>query len=125
MPASGKIFRVRRQQDTFVVSPQGEAPGFRTAALEAELNRLLKQLDDPQPVNLIVDLGGTNYYGSAMIGAIFELRRKVLGGGGRAVLCHASEDMLDILRVLKLDREWPYVATRAEAFARLRAPEDG
>jgi anti-anti-sigma factor len=124
MPTSRKVFRVRRQKNTVIVSPQGEAPGFRTAALETELNRLLRQLDELQPVNLIVDLGGTNYYGSAMIGAIFELRRKVLGGGGRAVLCNASEAMLDVLRVLKLDREWPYVATRAEAFARLRAPED-
>lgn len=120
---AARIFRVRRQKDAVVITPQGEAPGFRVAALEAELNRLLKLLDGQRPVNLIVDLGGTRHFGSAMIGAIFELRRKVLRDGGRAVLCNASEEMLAVLRVLKLDREWPYVATRSEAQQLLRSPE--
>ena len=68
---------------------------------------------------LLVDLGGTEYFGSAMIGAIFELRRPVVQNGGRAALCNASPQMHEVLRVLKIDSEWPYFETREAALEAL------
>ena len=115
------IFVTKRLDETLLIMPQSETAGFSDADLQRALQKVLKQLDKPGVENLVVDLGGKNYFGSAMIGAIFQLRMQARQTGGRAALCNASEEMLDVLRILKMGSEWPYFASRDEALASIEA----
>ena len=101
-----KIFLAELSGNTLVVHPQGDAAGFRHADISNELKTLLALVDDPQVVNLVVDFGRANYFGSLVIGAVNNLGVKVRNAGGRIGICDTSDEMLEALRILKLDAIW-------------------
>lgn len=101
-----KVFPVSMDGNVVVVEPQGDAVSFRDSDVSGELNTVLQLLDHLGPANLLVDLSSDDYYGSTMIGAINQMGTKVHDAGGRIALCEASDQMLDVLRIMKLDELW-------------------
>ncbi len=116
-----KIFRVERDAETLILIPQANGFGFRYSDLQVESNVVRRLLDQTGVVNLVVDLGLLDYFGSEFIGAIIGLARHVSDVGGRAVLCNASERMLEVLETMKLAKLWPYFATREAALESLES----
>lgn len=106
-----KVFLADLQGDTMVVTPQGDAAGFREADIAIELKTLLELVTDPRVANLVVDFGRSNYFGSVIIGAVHNLGVKVRSGGGKLGMCDVSEEMLETLRTLKLDTIWTHYDT--------------
>lgn len=101
-----KVFPVEQAGRTLIVTPKGDAVSFRDSDVAQELNTLMEVLEHFGPVSLLVDLSGHDYYGSTMIGAIHNLGTKVQESGGQMVLCGASNQMLDVLRIMHLDSLW-------------------
>ena len=101
-----KIFPAELSGDTLIVRPQGDAAGFRQSDLPMELHTLLALVDEPQVDNLLIDFGRADYFGSVVIGAIHSLGVKVRNAGGRVGICDTSDEMLETLRILKLDAIW-------------------
>jgi anti-anti-sigma regulatory factor len=101
-----KVFAVEMQGSIVIVQPMGDAVSFRDSDVCGELNTVLQILDQLGPVNLLIDLGTDEYYGSTIIGAINQMGMKVRDAGGRVALCEASEQMLDVMRIMKLDELW-------------------
>ena len=107
-----KVFPVEMHGSTVVVAPKGDAVSFRDSDVLGELNTVLEILDHLGPVNLLIDLSGDDYYGSTIIGAINNMATKVRDAGGRVALCAASQQMLDVLKIMKLDQLWMNFDTR-------------
>jgi anti-anti-sigma regulatory factor len=103
-----KVFAAELQGDTMVVSPQGDAAGFRDSDIAIELKTLMELANDPRVANLVVDFGRSNYFGSVIIGAVHNLGVKVRAGGGKLGMCEISDEMLETLRTLKLDTIWTH-----------------
>ncbi len=101
-----KVFAVEMQGSVIVVQPRGDAISFRDTDVFGELNTVMQVLDSLGPINLLIDLSSDEYYGSTIIGAINQMGLKVRDAGGRVALCGASDQMLDIMRVMKLDELW-------------------
>lgn len=101
-----KVFPVEMHGNVLVVLPQGDAVSFKDADVSCELNTVLEIIDHMGNVNLLVDLSSGDYYGSTIIGAINQMGMKVREAGGRVALCEASDQMLDVLRIMKLDELW-------------------
>ena len=101
-----KVFPVEMHGNILVVLPQGDAVSFRDADVSCELNTVLEIIDQMGKVSLLVDLSSGDYYGSTIIGAINQMGMKVREAGGRVALCEASDQMLDVLRIMKLDELW-------------------
>ena len=110
-----KAFPAELRKETLVVSPAGDAVGFRELDLNKEIKTLLEILDQPEVKNLVVDLGTSKYYGTIIIGAFNVLGTKVRETGGKIAMCNASEDMRGILRVMNLDTLWPHYDSLKEA----------
>lgn len=110
-----KVFLAELQGDTMIVSPQGDAAGFRDTDISHELKTLLELVDDPRVANLLVDFGRSNYFGSIIIGAIHNLGVKVRAGGGKLGMCDISDEMLETLKTLKLDTIWTTYDSRKAA----------
>ena len=102
-----------------VVAPKGDAVSFRDSDVVGELNTVLEILDHLGPVDLLIDLSGDDYYGSTIIGAINNMASKVRDAGGRVALCAASQQMLDVIRIMKLDQLWMNFDTRKIALKAL------
>ncbi len=70
---------------------------------------------------MVVDLSGVGFAGSAALGNFTALHRIVRQNGGRIVFCDVDPTVFDVFRVSKLDNLFDFVADRAAA---LRAITD-
>ena len=112
---SQKVFQSERQQDTLVVTPSRDSLEVMESDLRREVDALHRLLDTPGVINVVIDVGNAPHYGSLIIGALMALCKKANDRGGMAVFCNASQGMLDMLQIMKIDSVMPYFATRSEA----------
>lgn len=118
MPVSGPIvpthvYLADLYGDTLVVKPRGDAAGFSSQAVTSETAQIDQWLKEPAVKHLAVDMSGTNYVGSVILGMLVRWSQAIRSRGGRAALCGASPDMQDVLRLMKLDAMWEQFPTRA------------
>jgi anti-anti-sigma factor len=106
-----RVYLVDLVGDTLVVKPRGDAAGFSGQAVNSEMATITTIVRDPAVKHLIVDLGNGNYFGSIILGSLVQLNQQVRSQGGRVGLCTASTDMLDVLRLMKLDQMWEMFPT--------------
>ena len=100
---------------TLVVTPQGDAVGFRYNQIHTETNGLTELLDKHPVTNLIIDFGAVEIVGSIIISSIVRLARKINDRQGKAAFCNASSTMQDVVQTMNLTRLWPYFDSREAA----------
>lgn len=116
-----KIFQVQQIENTLVITPQGEGSAFRYQDLHLETNAVRAKLAAPEIRNLIIDLSQMSYFGSEFIGALVSLLRETRTRKGKACICSASPQMLQVLQNMSLFKLWPYYETQDQAAAELAA----
>jgi anti-anti-sigma factor len=107
-----KVFLAEQEGNTLVVTPRGDAIGFRDSDVTGELKTVLALAGSPGIINLVVDLGSSDYFGSTMIGAINQLGSQFRYIGGRVALCNLSPQMNDMLEIMHLKELWMIFDTR-------------
>lgn len=124
MTVNTKAFDVSVQRHAVVISPQGDALSYRDIDLQREGEEVRIFLKEKNVLRLVVDLERSNYFGSLMIGMLNSFGLQVKEQGGKMVLCNASEDMLAILKVMKIDTLWPHYPSQSKAIKALRANKE-
>jgi anti-anti-sigma factor len=114
-----RVYKTEKLGDALVVTLQGDSPGFGIAAVQSEMSTVINLAKSPEVHNLIVDISGSNYYGSLILGEIVNLGQVVRDKGGRIALAGASSDMKEILRMMRLDAMWERYPTRTMALRAL------
>lgn len=109
-----KLFRVEQIGDVIVVVPEGDGSSFRYQDLHTEANAIRGHLTRPGNKHLIIDLQKMAYFGSEFIGALVSMLRETRNRGGKAMICSANAQMLQVLQNMSLCRLWPYHPTREE-----------
>jgi anti-anti-sigma factor len=112
-----KLFEVEQVGETVIVSPRGQANGFRYHDLHAEANSVRGFLLQPGRRNVIMDMSQMEYCGSEFIGSLVSMLRESRNRGGKSVFCRANPQMHKVLDNMSLFKLWPYFATREEALA--------
>jgi anti-anti-sigma factor len=107
-----KVFLADVEGRTLVVTPRGDSIGFRDTDVAGELKTLLSLPGTPGIVNLVIDLGSSDYFGSTMIGAINQLGTRFRDVGGRIALCDLSPQMSEMLEIMHLSDLWMKFDTR-------------
>ncbi len=75
--------------------------------------------------DLVVDLNGVMYAGSASLGGFLALHRLARQQGGHVVFCHVDENVHEVFRISKLSPMFTFVEDRAAALAFLaRSPDE-
>jgi len=115
-----KIFLVEFKRDTLIVTPQGDAIGFRSSDVVKEAETLAELPDDPKVQHLVIDLERSSYFGSAIIGALSGVAAKIHDAGGRVAVCNVAPDMESMLQIMKLHIIWQPCDTRKEALKAVR-----
>jgi stage II sporulation protein AA (anti-sigma F factor antagonist) len=93
----------------------------------APVQELRKQFDEHlrhggRP-DIVVDLLGVGFAGSAALGGFVALQRTSRAKGGRMVFCNVDPTVLEVFRVSKLESLYTFSADRASAFASLTQDE--
>jgi anti-anti-sigma factor len=86
-------------------------------ALRTHFESHLKARGRPE---LIVDLSGVGFAGSAALGNFVALHRLARQNGGRLVFCNVDPTVLEVLRGSKLDALFEFAADRSAALAAVK-----
>ena len=113
----GPIFQREFRGNTLILIPHRPLGGLNEVEIVGETNELVNFIQQSGPLNLIFDLQNGEYLGTALIGAIVRLWKRVALAGGRMALCAISDPVFQILRITKLHTVWPIYTTRDEALA--------
>lgn len=72
---------------------------------------------------VVVDLLGVGFAGSAALGYFVGLQRVARSKNGRVIFCNVDPTVYDVFRVSRLDPLFSFVSDRAAALALASAPE--
>ena len=72
--------------------------------------------------DLVIDLNGVTYAGSAALGGFIVLHRLSSQHGGRLVFCNVDDNVFEVFRVSKLSTLFAFVKDRPAALALLLVP---
>lgn len=120
--APGHIFARESLGNTLVLNPMMHLGSLHEPEIVHETDDLLEFINKPgdAPPNLVIDLALGDYLGTAMLGAVVKLWKRVSQRGGRLALCNVSENVIQVLRVTKLHTIWPIYTTRDQALAAIQ-----
>lgn len=111
----GPVFVREIQGVALVLTPHGPLGNLHETEIVQETTEILEFVNHSSPTNLVIDLQQGDYAGSAFIGAVIRLWKRVGQNGGRLALCHVSENVIQVLRASKLHTTWPIYISRDEA----------
>jgi anti-anti-sigma factor len=116
-PGDGKIFSREVAGNTLILTPLTQLGSLLEPEIVHETEDLLAFLNHSSSVNILIDLAQGTYLGTAMLGAIVKLWKRVALRGGHLALCNVSDGVQMVLRATKLQTVWPIYGTRSEALA--------
>jgi anti-anti-sigma factor len=85
--------------------------------LRAAYEAHLKNRGRPE---VVVDLAGVGFAGSAALGNFVAIHRQARQRGGRLVLCNVDPTVREVLRASKLDALFEFAGDRAAALLRIK-----
>ncbi len=97
--------------DARVVSIYGELDLWRAPELQSEL---LDAIDDPTS-GIVVDLTGTTFIDSTVVGVLLDVRKRLLRDGRRLALVCVDRNLVKLFEITGLDRIFRIVPSVAEA----------
>ena len=99
----------------YVVVLCGEVDLYTAPELKQELHRLVGE----GATRLVVDMSETTFVDSTTLGVLLSVLKRVRPEGGSVVLVCPDRNVRRIFEITLLDRVFPIVDTREEAFAEL------
>jgi anti-sigma B factor antagonist len=90
-------------------------------ALEAAAAELLEIAQSADPPMIVVDMGRTKLFGSAFLGTLFRVWRRLTANGGNLSVCCATGPCAEVLAVTQVDRLWNLFDTRDAAVESLKS----
>jgi anti-anti-sigma factor len=114
-----EYFQVKRHGDLAVIVPSPEVEHLPESLIQPAAAMVLAPLKDDPPNNLIVDLEGVRYFGSAFITFLLRCHLIVKQRGSELVLAGVNDRIRELLRTTQLDTIWALYSSRSEAIEAL------
>lgn len=104
------------KQDGVTVIVLGEQyDNLDEPALEAAATELLEIAQAADPPLIVVDMGRTKFFGSAFLGTMFRVWRRLTTRSGKLCVSCATGPCAEVLQVTQVDRLWNLFETREAA----------
>ncbi|WP_439625285.1 STAS domain-containing protein [Gemmata sp.] len=118
-----EFFQVRRHGDIAVIIPSPQIEHLPETLLQPAAQMVLAPLKENPPNQIIVDLSGVNYFGSAFITFLLRCHLMAKQRGSELVLAGVNKQIRELLRTTALDTLWALYDTTAEAIDELGATD--
>lgn len=116
---ANEYFQVKRHGDVAVIVPSPEVEQLPESLIQPAAQMVLAPLKDDPPSNLIIDLSGVRYFGSAFITFLLRCHLLVRNQGSELVLSGVNSRIRELLKTTALDTLWALYDTRQEALEAL------
>ena len=120
---ANEYFQVKRHGDVAVIVPSPEVEQLPESLIQPAAQMVLAPLKDDPPSNLIVDLAGVRYFGSAFITFLLRCHLLTRQRGSELVLSGVNPRIRELLKTTALDTLWALYDTRQEALEALTGSE--
>jgi anti-sigma B factor antagonist len=112
-------FSTRDESDALIIIFDNAAGlnDFRNNALRDAIYELVQNRQEPR---VALDLLKVDYLSSSAVAILVGLKRRVDTRNGKMVLFHVQPIVRDLLKVMKLDRYFPFADDEHTAIASLR-----
>lgn len=110
---------LKRDEVTVVVLDE-QYDNLDEPALEAASAQLLELALSADPPLIVVDMSRTKFFGSAFLGILFRVWRRLTTRNGKLCVCGATGTCADVLKVTQVDRLWNLFETREAAVESLK-----
>ena len=117
MTTQTRVFSVDIVENVVIVTPNGDATGFRYQDIHTATNSLVDSIRRQRISRMVVDFGEVEIVGSIMISSIIKLARSIADQRGTAAFCNSSETMRDVISTMNLTKLWAHYDSRDEAVA--------
>lgn len=111
---------LEREGVTIVLLAQ-EYDNLDEPALEASANELLSLAQDVAPPRLVLDMTRTRFFGSAFLGCLFRVWRRLTKRGGTLTVCCATGVCREVLDVTHTGQLWKIYDSQDEAVEALKS----
>jgi anti-anti-sigma factor len=108
------------EHDLLIVEPKPDLNRATSTRYEDELKCTFHSLSaDPEFRSVVVDLGQTHFFSSALLGFLIALWKITKRRGGGLAMCGVSAFGHSVLQVAHLHKLWPIVRSREDAIRSL------
>ncbi len=121
MTTQTQVFSVDIIENVVIVSPNGDANGFRYQDIHTATNSLVDSIRRQRIARMVVDFGEVDIVGSIMISSIIKLARSIADQQGTAAFCNSSESMREVISTMNLTKLWAHYDSRDEAVSAVSA----
>lgn len=115
MTDSSDDFRLEWHGNTVVIIPAADVESMRWDLIEQSAEVVMAPLRETEVPIVIFDLSEVNYFGSVFLALLLRCHKFVKSRGGELVLCGASPNARELMRITALDTLWAIYDTREEA----------
>ena len=113
---------VRQEQGVTVVELlDKDIPKYDEQANNEIAQALFAMAQPTSPVKMVVDFGRVGYVGSAMLGTLIRLSKRIHEAGGHLSLCSMPPLLLEMFIITKLDRVFEVHPERQAAISSFAA----
>ena len=105
--------------DASVVTLHPELNDVKWDAIESIGNTIEGRLETQKPQRVVFDLTPLNYVGSAMVALVARWWKRINADGGECAVAVDDDNVLEVLKLAKLDTHWDIVPSREAAYKKL------
>ena len=116
---TNEFFQVKRHGDVAVIVPSPQVEDLPETLLQPAAEMVLAPLKEDPPNQIIVDLSGVSYFGSAFITFLLRCHHLLAARGSELVLAGVNSNIRELLRITNLEMYWALYDTAAEAISAL------
>jgi len=111
---------VIKQDGVSVVVLGEEYDNLEEMALERASTDLLEIAKSAEPPLVLIDMTKTKFFGSAFLGTLFRVWRRLSARNGKMAVCCAAGVVAEVLEVTQANRLWAQHDTREAAITGLK-----
>lgn len=107
MTRLSQVFDMKTKDNILIVIPRGDATSFRGVDIEREMHDIKNHMQQNNMWKVAVDLSAASFFGSLILGVINSIGQYAKENGGTLVMFGASDQMKEVLKLMKLSELWP------------------
>jgi anti-anti-sigma factor len=115
------VFRREWRETTLILHAAGPLGSLHENEIDREMAELISLLNGKGPFAVVIDLAHSDYLGTALLGALVKLWKRISQQKGNMAMCNVSDQVYQVLRITKLHAVWPICYTREDALIRIAA----
>lgn len=108
-------FRLAFHGNAVVITPADSIEDMRWDLIEQAAEIVMEPLESMSVPLVVFDLSHVAYFGSVFLALMLRCHKFVKSRGGEMVLCGATDNARELLRVTALDTIWAIYDTEEEA----------